>query len=149
MSSAFFRANVGACIINESGHVLACKRRGASDGAWQMPQGGIDSGEAPEAALWREVHEEVGLDTASLALLQPHPEWIAYELPDAFKRPKTGLGQVQKWFLLRADSDAPVRVDGQEFDQWRWLPAQELLAVTVAFRQPVYRRIFADFGLLP
>lgn len=149
MSSAFFRANVGACIINEQGEILSCKRRNASDGAWQMPQGGIDADEAPEAALWREVQEEVGLDGTSLTLLQAHPEWIAYELPDAFKRPKTGLGQVQKWFLLRAASAAPVRVDGEEFDQWRWLPPQELLAVTVAFRQPVYRRLFADFGLLP
>jgi hypothetical protein len=35
---AFFRTNAGACVIDSEGGVLALKRRGVADIAWQMPQ---------------------------------------------------------------------------------------------------------------
>ncbi|MBK8542068.1 MAG: hypothetical protein IPL60_19055 [Ardenticatenia bacterium] len=37
MTSAYFRANVGACVVDAQGHVLALKRKGTTDNAWQMP----------------------------------------------------------------------------------------------------------------
>lgn len=148
MTSAYFRANVGACITDGAGKVLACRRRGATDGAWQMPQGGMELGEDAEQALWREISEEVGLGKSDLVLLRTHPDWLAYELPVAFRSAKTGLGQVQRWFLLRGSPSAPVRLDGKEFDSWQWMEPPLLLQSAVAFRKATYQKVLAEFGLL-
>jgi putative (di)nucleoside polyphosphate hydrolase len=149
VSSAFFRANAGACITDGAGKVLACQRRQSSDGAWQMPQGGLELGEGPEQALWRELGDELGLGAKDLALEREHGEWIAYELPEAYRSTKVGMGQVQKWFLLRGQSDIPVKLDDREFDQWRWLEPESLLQMAVGFRKATYAKILADFDLLP
>ena len=57
-----FRPNVGIILANSHGQVLWAKRLGWD--AWQFPQGGIDSHETPEDALFRELKEETGLVAA-------------------------------------------------------------------------------------
>lgn len=55
---------VGAAIVNEEGQVL-CAQRGPGKslaGYWEFPGGKIESGETPERALRREIHEELGCD---------------------------------------------------------------------------------------
>lgn len=145
MSDAFFRANAGACVIDGEGRVLALKRRGVADNAWQMPQGGIDAGETPRQAVLRELREETGLQPPDVELLAEHPDWLVYELPIEYRKPKVGWGQAQKWFLLRARPNAIVRPDGQEFDDHAWLAPAELLPRVIAFRRPVYDRVLAYF----
>ena len=54
-----FRPNVGIILTNELGQVLWARRIGQD--SWQFPQGGIQRNESPEQALYRELHEEVGL----------------------------------------------------------------------------------------
>lgn len=144
MADAFFRANVGACVIDGAGRVLALRRRGVTGQAWQMPQGGIDEDESPREAVLRELREETGLKPADVELVAEHGQWLAYELPPQFRRRKTGWGQAQKWFLLRARAGARVKPDGEEFDAFEWLPPAQLLSRVIAFRRPVYERVFAE-----
>jgi putative (di)nucleoside polyphosphate hydrolase len=146
VSDAFFRASVGACVVDAEGHVLALKRRGVSDNAWQMPQGGIEADETPRQAVLRELREETGLQPADVELLAEHPDWLVYELPPDFRKPKVGRGQAQKWFLLRARTEAIVRPDGEEFDDYAWMTPTELMPHVVAFRRPVYDRVLAHFA---
>jgi putative (di)nucleoside polyphosphate hydrolase len=145
MADAFFRANVGACVVDEAGRVLALRRRGVADNGWQMPQGGIDDGETPRQAVMRELIEETGLRPTHVELLAEHPDWLAYELPVEFRRPKVGWGQAQMWFLLRARPGAEVVPDGREFDAHEWLTPRELLARVISFRRPVYERVLREF----
>jgi putative (di)nucleoside polyphosphate hydrolase len=142
VSDAFFRANVGACVSDGKGHVLALRRRGVADAAWQMPQGGIDADETPREAVLRELEEETGLRSSDVNIVDEFPEWLAYELPIEYRRPKVGRGQVQKWFLLRANEGANVRPDGKEFDAFEWILPQVLISKVVAFRQPIYQHLF-------
>jgi hypothetical protein len=51
--SLVYRPGVGMMLINGQHKILAGKRIGMPSDAWQMPQGGIDLGEDPEAAAWR------------------------------------------------------------------------------------------------
>lgn len=142
-ADAFFRANVGACVTDGNGRVLALRRHGVTPAAWQMPQGGLALGEAPRDAVLRELHEETGLAPAAVTLVDEYPDWLVYELPPEWRRPKAGLGQAQKWFLLRAADDALVVPDGQEFDAYEWITPADLLQRVVPFRRPVYAQLWA------
>lgn len=138
----YFRAGVGAVIIDGSGLVLALERVGIA-GAWQFPQGGLKGGEEPIAAVYREIAEETGITGSGLELLESAPEPMAYELPPQARSAKTGRGQVQYWFLFRfhgQESDINVERGG-EFHAWEWLPFPEILQKTVEFRRPIYRRL--------
>ena len=57
-------------LIDRDGRVLLAQRPEgkAMAGLWEFPGGKIESGETPEAALIRELHEELGIDTAASCL---------------------------------------------------------------------------------
>ncbi len=56
---------VAAALIDVDGRVLMARRPegGSMAGLWEFPGGKVESGESPEAALIRELREEVGVDT--------------------------------------------------------------------------------------
>src|SRR5687768_11463783 len=93
----YFRAGVGAVIVGGDGRLFVFERRDVA-GAWQFPQGGLERGERPVDAVYREIREETGIRRRALRLLARHPELLAYELPPRARSKKTGLGQVQYWF---------------------------------------------------
>jgi putative (di)nucleoside polyphosphate hydrolase len=144
--SRYFRAGVGAVIANTKGFVLVLERS-TVPGAWQMPQGGIEANETPEDAVFREVKEETQLTKDHLQLVEQYPEPLVYELPSESQSEKTGMGQVQYWFLLRfrGNEQAIAFPAGGEFKAWAWLPPSQILSNAVAFRRHVYQRLLAQF----
>ena len=60
MKSLPYRPCVGIMLVNVHGNVLVANRSDIQVPAWQMPQGGIDAGEIPKEAAFRELMEEVG-----------------------------------------------------------------------------------------
>ena len=96
----YFRAGVGAVIIDGIGQVLAFERSDIAN-HWQMPQGGLKKHEEPLEAAYREVEEETGIHYSQLELVGNYPEPLAYELPSHARNRKTGRGQVQYWFLFK------------------------------------------------
>ena len=62
------RTIVSAMIMSNDGKILLGKVRegGVYPDCWHIPGGGVDDGESKEQALIREMHEEIGLDIASL-----------------------------------------------------------------------------------
>jgi putative (di)nucleoside polyphosphate hydrolase len=148
-----FRANVGIVVANDRGQVLWARRVGGRD-AWQFPQGGINRGESPEQALYRELHEEVGLPPDAVELLGCTRGWLRYRLPKAFIRKGQNpvcIGQKQKWFLLRlVADDSEVRLDRNEkpeFDHWQWVSYWYPLNQVIAFKREVYRRAMKELAL--
>ena len=147
-----YRPCVGVMLANAEGRVFVGQRIDQDITAWQMPQGGIDPGEAPRDAALRELWEETGVP-ADLVTVETETEgWIPYELPhDIVPRIWKGRykGQEQKWFLLRfhgQDSDVNIETEHPEFSEWRWLDASELIANIVPFKRTVYERVMAEFG---
>jgi len=151
-----YRPNVGAVLFNPAGLVLVARRadmpnaEGAA-GGWQLPQGGMDEGEDPAVAVFRELEEEVG--TAHAEILAEHPEWLTYDLPAELLGKALGgkwRGQKQKWFALRfLGTDADIRLDldpHPEFDAWRWVRLAELPAMAVPFKRAIYERLAVDFS---
>ena len=62
-----YRANVGIIVCNNKKKVLWAKR--ANEDAWQFPQGGINEGESPNEAMFRELKEEVGLEPSHVEII--------------------------------------------------------------------------------
>lgn len=148
--AAYFRANVGVVVTNGRGKILALQRKGRP-GQWQCPQGGLDVGEAPQAAALRELEEETGIRPDEIELVAEHPRWLAYELPPKAQRKRIGMGQVQRWFLVRlCDPDRPIdlsQAQDDEFDAFEWTTLEELAAKIWIVKRPIYEdlaRHFAD-----
>ncbi|MHC2087542.1 RNA pyrophosphohydrolase [Methylobacterium sp. CM6244] len=159
-----YRPCVGIMLIAPKGGVFVGRRRKEAgpehvDGnlAWQMPQGGIDEGEAPLAAALRELHEETNVSPGSVTLLAESSGWLAYDLPPAvLKQAWKGRyrGQTQKWFafgLVGPETEIDVISPGgglhkSEFDAWRWEPMAGLPDLIVPFKRPVYEAVIAEFA---
>jgi putative (di)nucleoside polyphosphate hydrolase len=147
-----YRPNVGIVLSNDLGQVLWARRVGGRD-AWQFPQGGINEDESLEEALYRELHEEVGLSPDSVQILARTQGWLRYRLPKRLRRHNSTpgfKGQKQKWFLLRmlAD-DQRVQVDitaAPEFDHWRWVSYWYPVCQVVDFKRDVYRRALKELA---
>lgn len=146
-----YRPNVGIVLANSQGQVLWAKR--VHQDAWQFPQGGIQDDETPEQALYRELHEEIGLLPAHVDILACTRGWLRYRLPQRMVRRNNQpvcVGQKQKWFLLRmlAEDDAVcmTATSKPEFDRWRWVSYWYPLSQVVPFKREVYRRAMKELA---
>jgi len=141
-----FRPNVGIVVCNADDQVLWGRRINGRD-SWQFPQGGMNRDETPEAAMYRELEEEVGLRPESVEVLGRTQGWLHYRLPKRFirhsERPVC-IGQKQIWFLLRLTADdSAIALDAHddpEFDHWRWVSYWYPVTAVVDFKQAVYRQ---------
>ncbi len=148
-----YRPNVGIILVNHKNEVFWGKR--IREHAWQFPQGGIKHGESPAQAMFRELHEEVGLQPDHVRVLGRTRDWLRYEVPDTFiRRESRGhyKGQKQIWFLLRMlgrDSDVCLRATHHpEFDAWRWSPYWVSLDAVIEFKRGVYTRALNELSPL-
>lgn len=146
-----FRPNVGIILINARNEVFWGKRIG--EHSWQFPQGGIKYGETPEQAMYRELHEEVGLMPEHVRIVGRTRDWLRYEVPDKFIRREIRghyKGQKQIWFLLRMagrDCDIHLRAtDHPEFDAWRWSQYWVPVDAVIEFKREVYQLALSELA---
>lgn len=147
-----FRPNVGIIVLNARGQALWARRVGGKD-AWQFPQGGINPGETPEQALYRELYEEVGLTRDQVSLIACTRGWLRYRLPQRLIRRRSEplcIGQKQKWYLLKLEAqESSISFDNgykPEFDHWRWVSYWHPLSKVVTFKREVYRRALTELA---
>jgi putative (di)nucleoside polyphosphate hydrolase len=144
IDSEGYRSNVGMILCNSQGQLLWARRIGQD--AWQFPQGGILPNETRKEALYRELHEEIGLNSSQVELLGSTKNWLRYDLPKRYLRHGTVplcIGQKQIWYLLHLTAkDEEVLMDASdhpEFDGWRWVDYWYPLEEVVSFKREVYQ----------
>jgi putative (di)nucleoside polyphosphate hydrolase len=151
IDSQGFRANVGIILMRDGGELFLGGRR---DGrGWQFPQGGVQRNERPEEALYRELHEEIGLGRDDVELVASTSRWLRYRLPRQYVRRRGNpvcIGQKQRWFLLRMLADeARLRFDATpdpEFDTGRWVDYWSPVREVIYFKRAVYARALQELG---
>ncbi|ABP33420.1 RNA pyrophosphohydrolase [Polynucleobacter asymbioticus] len=151
-----YRPNVGIVLLNSRNEVFWGKRVGQH--SWQFPQGGIQHGESPEQAMYRELHEEVGLLPEHVQIIGRTRDWLRYDVPEEYLRRQHATrvhraayrGQKQIWFLLRLvglDSDIQLRAsEHPEFDAWRWVPFWIQLDAVIGFKREVYELALSELA---
>jgi putative (di)nucleoside polyphosphate hydrolase len=151
-----YRPNVGIVLLNARNEVFWGKRIGQH--SWQFPQGGIQHGESPEQAMYRELHEEVGLFPHHVEILGRTRDWIRYDVPEEFLRRQvinrnqrvSYKGQKQIWYLLRMlgqDHEIQLKATSHpEFDAWRWHPYWIELETVIDFKREVYQLALSELA---
>ena len=146
-----YRSNVGIMMVNEKGYVFVGQRLDNNQNAWQMPQGGIDAGEDPETAAYRELLEETGVKKQDVRFVASSSQWLSYDLPeDLIPILWNGKfrGQKQKWFLFKflgEDGEINIATEHPEFSKWKWISKENLLKEIVPFKKSVYENVLKEF----
>jgi putative (di)nucleoside polyphosphate hydrolase len=150
-----YRPNVAMIIVSDNypqkKEIFIAQRNDLTD-IWQFPQGGIDEGEEVKEALFREMEEEIG--TRSAEIVAEYPEWISYDFPPKIlKKMKPYKGQIQKYFLLKLNKNAKIKLDTKhpEFSDYKFVTVDDVLNLTAHFKKPVYEQVVKYFikeGLL-
>lgn len=152
MSDSGYRPAVGVMLLNAAGQVWVGQRLDNKLEAWQMPQGGLDPGEAPLEGALRELEEETGIRPELVEILAQAKEELRYDLPEdlvgkVWKEP--WRGQRQTWFLARflgRDEDVNLQTPEPEFRAWKWAEPGELAALIVPFKKKLYEDVLEAFA---
>jgi putative (di)nucleoside polyphosphate hydrolase len=139
------RSGVGIVVLNKDNRVFVAKRIDNRKNFWQMPQGGVDSGESFLEAAFRELEEETSIK--NIKLIKELDGLIEYELPPHL----LGLiwkgkyrGQEQKWFVVRfvgKDNEINIKTKNPEFYEWKWIDLENITDLVVDFKLHVYQKI--------
>lgn len=149
LSQRPYRTGIGILLFNARGQVFTARRIDTKQDAWQFPQGGIDEGEDPATAAWREMQEEIGTNNATM--IGESRTWLVYDLPaDLADQVWRGRfrGQKQKWFAFSfqgSDADIDIATEHPEFCEWRWMDLGQVPDLIVPFKRALYDQIVAEF----
>ena len=139
------RSGVGIVLINNQNKVFVAKRIDNPKNYWQMPQGGVDTGENYYEAALRELEEETSIK--NVLFIKEIDGFLTYNLPDNL----LGIiwkgkykGQKQKWFILKfngKDEEINIQTKKPEFLDWKWINIENLTDGVVNFKLEVYKQI--------
>jgi putative (di)nucleoside polyphosphate hydrolase len=147
-----YRPAAAVMLLNAESQVFVAQRIDNALDAWQMPQGGLDPGEDPEAGALRELEEETGIGPHLVEIIARAPRELLYDLPPELKGRIWGgqyRGQAQHWFAARfLGTDADINLDTAEpeFRAWKWVDAAELVDLIVPFKRKLYAEVVAAFA---
>lgn len=144
-----YRSCVGLMVFNKIGQVFCGQRLDNKAEAWQLPQGGIDEGETPIEAGFRELKEETSI--VNVEFVSEYPEWLNYDIPLPLANDLWEgkfRGQTQRWLLFSftgIDNEININTSHPEFKNWEWINPTQLPLKAISFKQEIYSKINKAF----
>lgn len=118
-----FECVVDAVVIRHDRRVLVLKRaktKSLFPGCWDLPGGHVQNGESLEAALRRELTEEIGARVRSIDALVAIWNW-----EEPAKRSMAAKRMRQFNFVVTLETPQ-LRLDRHDFSEFRWITKDEL-----------------------
>lgn len=144
-----YRPNVAAIVLSAAYpakcEIFIASRVDIKD-AWQFPQGGIDEGETPEQALYRELEEEIG--TNAIEMIAEYPGWVSYDFPPSVAKNMAPYdGQTQKYYLVKLKKGAKINIETEvpEFSEYKFVKSANLNDYITFFKRTVYKKVLKYF----
>ena len=112
---------VGAAILNDQNQILATQRADARvlDQQWEFPGGKMEPGETPEAAIVREIEEELKVTIAPKTLVTT----VECDYPKFHLTMHCFLSSIVKGEICLVEHEAAKWLSPDELDSVDWLPA--------------------------
>ena len=146
------RKAIGAIILNSKNQIIAFQRSDYKNN-WQCPEGGIEEGETPLKAMYREVLEEVGLSKECYNVINTREKPFVYMFIDGPENHKGYNGQEKQFFILKLKDDnfkfkLDTKEDEIEFIDYKTLENnKDLIELVPSFKKEMYREILEYFKL--
>ena len=120
--------HVVAAIITRDNLIFATQRGyGNYEGWWEFPGGKIEPGETPQAALRREIREELAADIAVGDFLTT----VEYEYPEFHLVMDCFWAEVESGKLMLLEHEAARWLPADDLMQVDWLPADILVVEAI------------------
>lgn len=104
LTESRFTVTAGAVVADDAGRVLLLQHRFRSGSGWGIPGGFLQSSEQPEAAIRRELREEIGLEVDQLEI--------------AFVRSLDRYNQIE--IIFRCSPKTSFQPQGREIARAEW-----------------------------
>jgi putative (di)nucleoside polyphosphate hydrolase len=140
-----YRKGIVAVLRNSEGRILLCERSDIP-GAWQFPQGGIEKGEEPHDAFYREVEEELGNGNCKIVMVGAGT--TRYEWPRP-KKKNDRIGQEHTWFLaeFKKGEEPDLKKSDHCFRRFEWVAVNQILSRVVDWKHASYKAGLVLLGL--
>lgn len=144
-----------AIIVKKNDLIFSAERLHIK-GAWQLPQGGVEKNETYIDAAKRELYEETSIH--SVNFIAQTAKTYKYDFPDYIQTNalnKYGKlkyrGQEQTFVLFDffgEDSEINLKGETEEFSNWKWAAAKQILNDIVIFKSICYKKAFSELNLI-
>lgn len=116
-----FTVTAGAVVVDEQGRVLLLHHRFRGGSGWGIPGGFLQSHENPEAAVRRELHEEIRLELDNLQIAFTHTLQEYNQIEIVFRATPASAIQIGSAEITRAEWFALEALPPEVSEYQRWL----------------------------
>ncbi len=124
-----YRKGVSALIINKNNEFLLVNLNSFEERFFAIPGGGIEDGENLEEAVYREIMEELGINSSLLELIGigKEPLYYKFKTPKVTREGKEYLGSERNFFGFKFNGvDEEIKLAEDEVRVYKWVPFSEL-----------------------
>ena len=116
MADSYFRAAVGAFIVNNNGQMLVVLKHKYFD-KWHIVKGGLERGETELEALKREIIEELG--DIKFKILKK--SMISSVVANSNVSGPDYIGQARNNYWVLVDSNQKFDIPNNELEKYKWI----------------------------